>query len=232
MSASLGILIAAAGASRRFGEIPKLLEPLRGTPLFCHCLQTFGHAFPEAQIVVAVPADLQGRFQTAAADCLPKAALKRIVFTAGGETRTESVRLALTHLLSIVAVPPALVAVHDAARPYITADALKKCVAALETDASLDGALVGRPCTDTVHTVDEAGLVSGTPPRAFLCAAETPQLFRTEVLLCAYAAYAAKPSLPLPTDEADLVLRSGPRRIAVVMTGEANPKITYAADLP
>jgi 2-C-methyl-D-erythritol 4-phosphate cytidylyltransferase len=181
---------------------------------------------------MAVPAALLERFRTAAFAHLPEAICPRLSFAVGGTTRTESINLALKSLLSRTSAPPAFVAVHDAARPYVTADALKKCLGRLKADASLDGALVGRPCTDTVHTVDEAGLVIGTPPRAALCAAETPQVFRTEALLCAYAAYAAKPSLPLPTDEADLVLRSGPRRIAVVMTGEANPKITYATDLP
>ena len=232
MTASLGILVAAGGASRRFGGSPKLLAPLRGRPLFCHCLLTFAAAFPEAPIIVAVPADLQERFRSAAAECLPEAAMAHVAFVVGGGTRTESVGLALEHLRAHAAVLPAYVAVHDAARPYVTAATVQRCLDALEADASLDGVLAGRPCTDTIHTVDEAGLLVGTPPRNALRTAETPQVFRIEILIKAYAAYAAHLPSSLPTDEADLVLRSGPCRLAVVVPEEANPKITYAADLP
>jgi len=228
---SLGIIVAAAGLSRRFGDFPKLLELLQGKPLFCHCLLTFTDAFPEARIAVAVPATLLERFREAAAACLPNTALPRILFVVGGDSRTESVRLAMEALLAHGAAPTFL-AVHDAARPYCTAATLQRCLEALTADGSLNGVIAGRPCTDTIHTVDAAGLLTGTPPRVSLRAAETPQVFRTEALLCAYAAYAAKPSLPLPTDEADLVLRAGPCRLAVVVPDEANPKVTYAADLP
>lgn len=92
---------------------------------------------------------------------------------AGGETRSQSVRNALD------AAPEATIAVvHDAARPLVTADLVRRCLEALE---GVDCAIAAIPVTDTVKEVD-SGRVVRTLERDRLWAVQTPQVFRADVL--------------------------------------------------
>ena len=94
-------------------------------------------------------------------------------FVAGGATRSESVRNALD------AAPEAsVVVVHDAARPLVTVELVRRCIDALE---GYDGVIAAMPVTDTVKEVED-GEVIRTPDRGRLWAAQTPQVFRADAL--------------------------------------------------
>ena len=94
-------------------------------------------------------------------------------FVAGGATRSESVRNALD------AAPEAsVVVVHDAARPLVTVELVRRCLDALD---GVDGVIAAVPVTDTVKEVDQ-GLVVRTPDRGRLWAAQTPQVFLADAL--------------------------------------------------
>ena len=99
----------------------------------------------------------------------------------GGATRSESVRRGLEH----VPAEATIVCVHDAARPFATAELFRRVVAAVTGGA--DGAVPGLPLADTVKEVDAAGVVVATPERARLVSVQTPQAFRAEVLRKAHA---------------------------------------------
>jgi 2-C-methyl-D-erythritol 4-phosphate cytidylyltransferase len=160
----------------------------------------------------------------------------------GGETRAISVANALA------AVGTALVAIHDAARPLVTAELLEGVVATLLADEGADGAIAAAAISDTVkrakgqtpgsdtsrsafgvHGAHNAGLeVEGTIDRAELWAAQTPQVFRTEALRRALegdpgAAAAA-------TDEAMLIEAAG-GRVLIHPAPAANVKVTTPLDL-
>jgi 2-C-methyl-D-erythritol 4-phosphate cytidylyltransferase len=137
---------------------------------------------------------------------------------AGGESRSDSVRAGL----AAVADDATIVCVHDAARPFATAELYRSVVAAVQAGA--DGAVPGVAVTDTIKLVDAEGCVEVTPPRDRLVAVQTPQAFRAPVLRAAHATGADG------TDDAALVETAGGR--VVVVAGEAgNRKITHPDDL-
>lgn len=139
---------------------------------------------------------------------------------AGGPSRSASVRLALA------AAPEATVAVvHDAARPLVTAELVRRCVDAL-SDA--DGAIAAARVTDTVKEADGGGRVLRTLDRSALWAIQTPQAFRADVLRRALDVDDA--ALAAATDDAALVEAAG-GRVRVVQAPPENIKVTRPADL-
>ena len=134
-------------------------------------------------------------------------------FVAGGATRSASVMNALD------AAPEAsVVVVHDAARPLVTVELVRRCVDALEE--GYDGVIAAIPVTDTVKEI-EHGEVLRTPDRGRLWAAQTPQVFRADVLRRASGE---------ATDDASLVEAIG-GRVRVVEGTPENLKVTTALDV-
>ena len=160
------------------------------------------------RVVFAVPPDM--------AD--PDAHPVRI---AGGASRSESVRNGLA------AVPEADIAVvHDAARPLVTAELVRRCVA--EVEAGWDGAIAAASVSDTVKEADADMRVTRTLDRSLLWAVQTPQAFRADVLRRALAADAQ--ALAAATDDAALVEAAG-GSVRVVEAPRRNLKVTGSDDL-
>jgi 2-C-methyl-D-erythritol 4-phosphate cytidylyltransferase len=138
----------------------------------------------------------------------------------GGASRSESVRNALD------AVPDADIAViHDAARPLVTADLVRACIA--EVEAGWDGAIAAAPVTDTIKQADRDGRVVRTLNRSTLWSVQTPQAFRAEVLR---RALAADDDLAAATDDSALVEAAG-GSVRIVEAPARNLKVTWPADL-
>jgi 2-C-methyl-D-erythritol 4-phosphate cytidylyltransferase len=137
---------------------------------------------------------------------------------AGGASRSASVRAGL----AAVGEDATVVCVHDAARPFATAQLYHSVVNAVLAGA--DGAIPGVPVTDTIKLVADDGAVETTPPRERLIAVQTPQAFRASVLRAAHLDSVDG------TDDAALVEAAGGR--VVVVAGEAdNRKVTHPDDL-
>jgi 2-C-methyl-D-erythritol 4-phosphate cytidylyltransferase len=151
---------------------------------------------------------------------------KVVRVTAGGDERPQSVRNGLLALAE--AGTWDLVGVHDGARPLVTCEAIGRAVLALGSDPSLDGAVLAIPSTDTIKIVDDQGLIKSTPDRRYLWRAQTPQIFRRQALMDAYAA--PEEVLLGATDDAALVEARG-GRVAVVEGSPENFKITDRVDL-
>ena len=136
----------------------------------------------------------------------------------GGATRSESVRRGL----AVVPADAEIVVVHDAARPFATAELYAAVIAAVRGGA--DGAVPGLAVTDTIKIVDDARTVMTTPDRSTLVAVQTPQAFAARALRAAHTGAAEG------TDDAALVEACGGR--VVVVTGEPdNRKLTVPEDL-
>lgn len=133
----------------------------------------------------------------------------------GGATRAESVSNALA------AVETELVAIHDAARPLLTAELVDELVASLDLDAT--GVIAATAITDTVKQVKEAA-IERTLDRSHLWAAQTPQVLRVDALRDALDAAVAA------TDEAMLVEAAG-GRVLIHESPAANLKVTTPLDL-
>ena len=186
---------------------------LAGEPVLVHALRPFLAERRVVAVAVALaPADSQ------APPPWLTALDPRVRVVAGGLTRAESVRRALAALPDDLDV----VAVHDAARPLVTADVVARCI---EVALAGEGAVAGCPAVDTIKDVDRDGVIAGTPDRARLWHAQTPQVFPAAALRKAYEG-----DLEGATDDAYLVARLG-LRVRMVDGGPSNLKVTRPEDL-
>jgi 2-C-methyl-D-erythritol 4-phosphate cytidylyltransferase/2-C-methyl-D-erythritol 2,4-cyclodiphosphate synthase len=168
-------------------------------------------------VIVAVPADL------AAAPPAWIGRYERVRVVEGGSRRQDSVAAAFDR----VAAAADVVLVHDAARPFVSADLITRCIEAAQR---FGGAIAALPAVDTVKRVetgDGAPVIRGTVPRESIYLAQTPQAFRRDVLRDAVATGRAGVE---GTDEAALAEQAG-HAVRVVEGDPANLKITTATDL-
>jgi 2-C-methyl-D-erythritol 4-phosphate cytidylyltransferase len=195
-------IIPAAGSGQRLGsDGPKAFVVCGGRPLVDWSLDVLGAVCD--RVVVAVPEGLEGEGRVR-----------------GGASRSESVRLALA------AAPEAsVVVVHDAARPLVTADLVRGCIAALD---GVEGAIAAAPMTDTVKEAGPGGVVELTLDRSRLWRIQTPQVFRADVLRRALDV--SSEALAAATDDAALVEAAG-GTIRVVEAPADNIKVTRPVDL-
>lgn len=208
-------IIVAAGSSARMG-FDKLMAPLRDRPVLGWTLETFGRCGLFSRIVVVAHPDRLGAVRAVAE---PRLAVGSWQVVAGGAQRHLSV------IEGLRALPGAAewVAVHDAARPLVTAEAIREV---LEAARSCGAASLAHPVVDTLQRVDAGGAVLGPVDREGLWAMETPQAFRVSLLREAYGRSFEAP----PTDEVSAVRAAG-ARVQVVASRLPNLKITRPADL-
>ena len=201
------------------GSTPKQFLALAGLPIIVHTLRALDASDAIHEIVLAVPeADLEYcRTEIVARHGVTK--VRHIV--AGGDERQDSVHCALA-----ASDPEAsVVLVHDAVRPFVTGDMIKRVVDAASAHG---GAIIAIPMRDTVKQAAEDGFIGGTVDRGRLWLAQTPQAFTRDVLVEAHRQAAAKAFRG--TDEAQLVERIG-RRVMLVEGSSENIKITRPEDL-
>jgi 2-C-methyl-D-erythritol 4-phosphate cytidylyltransferase len=216
------VIVAAAGRSVRFGgPRSKLLEPLAGVPVIRRAIDAFVNRADVACIVIATGADQSPREVLGVSD--GESIHPKLKFTPGGDSRAQSVKLALQQAPADIA----WVAVHDAARPLISQTLIDRTFAA----ARQYGAAV--PALPVQLTVKQAqgplpAKVQRTLPRHTLWAMQTPQVMRRADLLNAFA------NCPLPleqvTDDVQLLELIG-QDVWLVEGEEQNLKITTPADL-
>ena len=140
---------------------------------------------------------------------------------AGGATRQETVARALAE------APPGteIVVVHDAVRPFIELEMIRRVVEAARKDGA---AILGIPSVDTVKQI-ERQIILGTIPRERIVLAQTPQAFRYALIREAFDRAIADGFNG--TDESSLVERLG-HNVTVLMGSDRNIKITKPSDLP
>ena len=171
-------IVPAAGRGERLGPgEPKALRELAGQPLLVHAVRALAEARSVDVIVVAAPADEESRVSRM---LLPVVGDTELHVVEGGETRQQSVALALSTLPDDVDV----VLVHYAARPLVPDDVVDAVTAAVRGGA--DAVVPAVPVHDTVKQVDAAGRVEATVDRSQLRAAQTPQGFPRIVLESAH----------------------------------------------
>lgn len=210
------VLLAAGSGSRFGGE--KTLVQLGGIPLFMHSFRRFMPLCDTMTLVVSAQ-----RVDEYRAICEKECETEqKLHVIAGGASRTESVSNALNSL-SERGFADGLVAIHDAARPFASAETFSDlCQKAIQ----FGGAIPADPLTDTLLHADDAMLVDGAIPRENAWRVATPQVFDLKALNNAYALAATKSY----TDDAQ-VLRAAGGKVAIVRQREFNIKITYPQDI-
>ena len=208
-------MIVAGGSGRRIGgPVRKQYLEIAGRPVLLRAILPFLHHPRIHHTVVVVPPD----------DALappPWLAALAVTVVAGGAERGDSV----WNGLQAVGNDVDLVLVHDGARPFVSADVIGRVLDA----CGEAGAIAAVPVTDTIKEVGEDGVITGTPDRARLWQAQTPQGFPRAGLARAYTQ--ARDQGVAATDDAALYERYvGPVR---VVTGSyRNLKVTRPEDLP
>ncbi len=218
---SVVALLLAAGRGRRMGRgVPMAFVPLAGRPLVLYALEAL-LATPAIDRVVPVLGEGElGHWPALAAGLGPDAQRRVAAPVAGGAERQDSVRA------GVAALPrdAHLVAVHDAARALVRPEAVSRVVAVAERDGA---AILAVPVRDTIKRASDGRIVE-TPPRDACWAAQTPQVFRTELLREALDKAAAESYLG--TDDAELVERLGVP-VQIVEGDPDNLKLTHPEDL-
>src|SRR5690606_3542704 len=172
-------------------------------------------------VIAAAPAEMETISRVILPAVAPAGALGRIRVVPGGSTRRQSVRAGLTAL----GTDPHFVAIHDGARPQVTAALLERLTGAAYEHGA---AIPVLPPADTVKKVGDSGLVVETLPREAVRLVQTPQVFRTELALQAHARAAADGFEG--TDDAALVERLG-IPVHTVPGDPGNLKVTTPEDL-
>jgi 2-C-methyl-D-erythritol 4-phosphate cytidylyltransferase len=224
MSRVAAILPAAGLGTRMGAETPKQFLELDGVPLVIFSLRRLA-ACPEiSEFLIATLAEEEA----ALSERITKEKIGRPVrVVRGGVTRQESVGNALAQIGSDVEI----VLVHDAVRPLVTREQIERAIAAAREHGA---AIVGIPALDTVKEVKrtsqpgDVALITATVPRERIVLAQTPQVFRAQLLRDAYAK-ATRDGITA-SDEAGLVENLG-HDVYVVAGSPRNLKITRPGDM-
>ena len=210
-------IIVAAGSGKRFkSDKPKQFVEIHGKPLIFHTLEKFQASSSIDSVILVLPKD-QIEYFNAIGGRFPIAKLFGVV--AGGKTRAESAR----NGLDAVVFETEIVAIHDGARPLVSAEEIDATVA----KAKISGAAcLVAPVTDTIKSV-RGEEIANTLDRKQLRRALTPQAFKIHVLRRAFDLGDLSDDV---TDECYLVEKLG-HPIAFVEGSPRNIKITHADDL-
>jgi len=209
------------GSAEKAGTSRKQFMLLAGSPILLHTVRKFAASDRVSEIVVAVRADdVEWVREMLAVEFSGP----RVRVVEGGNSRQQSVENALGSL----GPETDLVAVHDAVRPFIDRETIHK---AFDEAALTGAAIVGVPVVDTVKQVSRGtgkARIRATLPREKLVLAQTPQVFRYDLLVRAFES--ARQDGFIGTDESSLVERLDVE-VTVVPGSDRNIKITKPGDM-
>lgn len=210
-------VIVAAGSSRRMQGVDKICVELGGSPVILRSIAAF-EASPFIDEIIVVTREelipIVGRL------CADFGMKKVRCVVKGGDNRVESVQRGLMH----ISRDAELAAIHDGARPLVTPEVIARTVTlAAETGAAIPAV----PVKDTIKRAVD-GVICATPQRSELFAAQTPQIFKADVLKAALTK-AMEEQLEI-TDDASAVELLG-MSVSIAEGDECNIKITTQADL-
>ncbi len=214
------VIIPAAGKAERFGgDEKKTFAKLDGRPVFLRTIEHFMSRQDVCQKILAVaPEDLA----TVKSSYGANLGFMGVQLVEGGEYRCDSVAAALR----VVSDESEYVAIHDAARPCITPDRIDKV---FEEAVKSGAAILAMPLVGTIKRVSELNVVEETVSRAGLFEAQTPQVFRKDILVQAYQRLDPSRRVEM-TDDAQVVEAVG-HAVSVVAGDATNIKVTTKSDL-
>ena len=219
---TVSALIVAAGRGARAadagGGLPKQYRHIGGVAMIAKSIAAFAtHPRVDDVLVVIHPAD-EALYRDAS-----KPFSRRLrPAVAGGARRQDSVRAGLE---ALAVAPPSSILIHDAARPFVSADLIDRVIGGL---AAHQGALPALAVTDSLKRAED-GRVTGTVARESLWQAQTPQGFRFDAILAAHRAAANEAGREF-TDDSGVAEWFG-LDVALVEGSASNRKLTTAEDL-
>jgi len=221
MSKVTGVILA-AGEGRRMKSAAKLKQFMKidGVPVLLYTLNTFCGCAEIDDVVMVVPESDIERTEGLVEPCRE---WKPIEVIAGGKTRQQSSFNAVSMLHERGETE--IVVIHDAVRPFVSCDLIRRSVAAAREFGAAD---VAAPTVDTIVEA-ENGFVKMMPDRGKLYNGQTPQTFQLELIYQAHQ-QALADNFSETTDDIRLVARLG-KPVRIVESNFENMKITTAMDL-
>jgi len=218
MSVKAQAIIPTAGLGERFGaNRPKSFMELNGKPIFIHTIERFENSSLVDSILLVVHEDYQDQYK----ESLKKYQIKKVKHVVlGGEFRHISV----SNGLQMIDEDTEIVLVHDGVRPLISSALIDQSI---QLCLKEDAVIVAVDMKPTIKRVDKESLtVSATLRRDALMEAQTPQVFKKEILRKAYAQEIDQ----VPTDDSFLVEQLG-IKVKILKGDYKNIKITTKEDL-
>ena len=216
--ANFSVIVAAAGKSARFQDkhYKKPFVPLANKPVWLYSVERFVNRDDVKQVIVVISKEDRDMFRTKFGANL---AFLNLDLVEGGEERSDSIQKGLE------AVKPDIdyVAIHDAARPCF----VDRWVDTVFSAAQKTGAaILATPVTGTLKRSQDGSAIDETVDRSNLWQAQTPQVFRRDLIVESYA----KLGNAKPTDDAQVVELAG-HKVSIVEGSPMNLKITTRDDL-
>lgn len=207
------IIVAGGSGTRMKSAVPKQFIELQGKPVLMHTIQKFFTVFPDITIIVVLAKEHQLEWKA-----LCEKHQFKILHTIadGGDTRYASVKSGLTHVPEAV-----IVGIHDAARPFVSADTIRKAYEEAEIMGNASPAI---PLSDSIRRVK--GKENTAVNRADYVIIQTPQCFQSNLIKKAFE----KAYHPEFTDDAT-VLEAYGEKIHLIEGNRENIKITTPEDL-
>ena len=212
------VILPAAGRSSRFKDknYKKPYAPLANRAVWLHSAERFINRPDVVQTILVISADDRDYFNFKFSS---NVAILGIEVVLGGTERADSVEAALAR----VKPEAEYVCIHDAVRPCLTDEWVDRI---FEAGVKTGAALFAIPIAGTIKRVGSDNTITETVPRQGLWEAQTPQVFRRDWIL---EAYARRQGFQ-PTDEAQMLERIG-RKVTVVPGSPLNLKIATKEDL-
>ena len=210
-------VLVAAGSGERMGS-DKLFLDLGGVPVLLRALQPFQDSECVDEIIIVTRTE---KLSEVSDLCHENGFTKVSKVVSGGATRTESALAGVSEVDSKCK----LIAIHDAARPFITTDLITSLV---ECAAQYLGAVPAIRCTDTIRIVDDEGVITGDTDRNYAVQIQTPQVFDADIIKGALS-YAVTHDIAL-TDDSSAAKMMGVK-VHTVPGDPDNIKLTVPDDL-
>lgn len=217
-SSPFSVVIPAGGSGARMGGRRKPFVEVCGQPILYHTIEGLQRTPGCAEIIPVLPAEEYGNAGLAL-QLKQRFGISKVA--PGGPTRQASALAGL----ELVREDLAVVLIHDAVRPLVDPEVVRRVADAAE---QFGAAIAAVPAAETLKEVAGSGTIRATLPREKLWLARTPQGFRKELILKAH--YAARDQRFSGTDDAQLVERLG-QEVRVVQDTYDNLKITTLEDL-
>lgn len=209
------IIIVAGGSGKRIkGNIPKQFIEVNGKPLIVYTIEKFLTYNSDIHMCVVVHKDYLQHLTDLLKKYFPN---KNIVTTIGGETRFDSVK----NGLELIQSSNAVVGIHDAARPMVSVETIKRCY---ETAAIKGNAIPVVDVNESIRVIENNS--NKAVNRTNYKVIQTPQCFNTTAIKKAFE----QDYSSLFTDDASVLEKMG-EKIILVEGNPENIKITHDTDL-
>lgn len=216
---SCAVIVAAGKGTRMRSRVAKQFLIVNEKPVLYYAIRAFSASSVDEIVIVCGQDDID----YVKAEIVDKYDFKKVCSViAGGKERYDSVYEGLK-----AAAGSDYVLIHDGARPLISVETIEKGLRAAE---EFGACVIGVPVKDTIKVTDETGVVQNTPDRSVMWQAQTPQCFKTGIIMEAYRQFFEKGGLNV-TDDASVVELFGDTAVHMVEGSGLNLKITTPEDI-